>query len=107
LTQLTAFPEENKQDCLFQHDAAATHSEKPQQLTCRTSPVITLSGIPFGHHHPQTLHRPTSFCENFSKKQSTAPMQVTQITLNITLNRLLVAMTKKLFEKLQEALQKG
>jgi len=69
--------------------------------------VITLSGIPFGHNHPQTLRHLTSFCKNFLKKQSTATMQVAQITLNITLNRLLVAMTQKLFEKLQEALQKG
>jgi hypothetical protein len=99
LTQLAALLEENKQNCWFQHDAAATHSAKPQ-LTCRTSPVITLSGVPCGHNHPQTLCHLTSFCENFLKKQSTATKQIAQITLNITLNGLLVAITKKLFEKL-------
>jgi len=99
LTQLTALLEENKQDCWFQHDAAATHCAKPQ-LTCRTSPVITLSGVPCGHNHPQALCHLISFCEKFLKKQSTATKQIAQITLNITLNRLLVAITKKLFEKL-------
>jgi hypothetical protein len=64
--------------------------------------------VDFGHHDPQTLHHPTPFCEDFSKRQSTAITQEAWGTLKTTLSRLLPAPTNKLFEKLQKKhLEKG
>jgi len=40
---------------------------RKQQLFCRTSCVVALSGVAFGHHDRQTLRHLTSFCGDFLK----------------------------------------
>jgi len=65
---------------------------KQQQPSCGTSSVITLSGMVFGLHDPQTLCNLTSFCEDFLKKDSTAATKEAWRTLNVTLNRLSLAL---------------
>ena len=38
---------------------------KQQHLSCRTSSVIALSGVNFGHHGPKFIHHLTSLCGDF------------------------------------------
>jgi hypothetical protein len=58
--------------------------------------------VAFGHHDILILRHLTPFCEDFLKKESTAITQEAWRTLNVTLNRLLLALTNKLLEKLQK-----
>ena len=55
LTQLIALLEQNERDCWFQQDGATAILRKKQELSCRTSSVIALVGVAFGHHGHQTL----------------------------------------------------
>jgi hypothetical protein len=70
-----------------------------------TSSVITLSGVDFGYQNSQTLcHLPLDFfCGDFWKKEYRARTQESWRTFNITLNRLLPALTNKLFKKLHKS----
>jgi hypothetical protein len=58
----------------------------------------------FGLHDPQTLCHLTSFCGDFLKKRSTTTTQEAWRTLNITMNRLFLALTK-LVRKLQKTVK--
>jgi len=64
--------------------------------------VIVFSAMDLGYHDSQTLCQLTSLCGYFLNKDSTAIIQDTWRTLNITQNKLLPALTNKLFEKVQE-----
>jgi len=66
---------------------------KQQQLSSGTCSVITLWDMVFGLHDPQTLCNLTSFCDDFLKKEPTAATQEACRTLNVTTNRLLLALT--------------
>jgi hypothetical protein len=77
---------------------------KQQQLSCRTSSVVALLSVALGHCDPQTLHHLTSVCRDFFKTEPTATTWEAWRTLNVTLNRLLPILTKKLFEELQKTL---
>ena len=55
LTQLIALLEQSERDCLFQQDGATAILRKQQELSCRTSSVIALVGVVFGHHGRQNL----------------------------------------------------
>jgi hypothetical protein len=41
-----------------------------QKLSCRTSSVVALPGVAFGHRHPQTLIKPPDFFEGISLQNS-------------------------------------
>jgi thioredoxin-related protein len=71
LTQFIVLLEENERGCSFQQDRATTHNTKTRAL-CRTSSVIAMPGIVFGHHNHQTLRHLPSFCAHLFKKESTA-----------------------------------
>jgi len=71
-----------------------------------TPSVMALRGVRFWHHHPQTSCYLTPFCGNFLKKESTATTQESWKILMIIPNSLLLALTKKFFERWQEALRK-
>ena len=43
---------------------------RKQQLFCRTSCVVALSGVAFGHHDRQTLRHLTTFCDDSLNKES-------------------------------------
>jgi hypothetical protein len=45
---------------------------RKQQLFCRTSCVVALSGVAFSHHDRQTLRHLTSFCDDYLYKESRA-----------------------------------
>jgi hypothetical protein len=55
LTQPIALLEKNERDCWFQQDGATAILRKQQKLSCRTSSVIALVGVAFGHRGHQTL----------------------------------------------------
>jgi len=56
----------------------------------------------FGYYDPQTLCQLTYLCVDFLNKESTAIIQDTWRTLNITQNGLLPTLTNILFERVQE-----
>jgi hypothetical protein len=58
----------------------------------------------FGDHDPQNLYHLTFLCGDFLKKESTTITQEVWRTFNIKVNRLLPALTNKLFEMFQETL---
>jgi hypothetical protein len=72
---------------------------KQQQLSCRTSLVIALLNMAFGHYDPQTIHHLTSVCGDFLQKEPTATTQEAWGILSFRLNSCWPAMTNKLFEK--------
>jgi hypothetical protein len=72
LTQFIVLLEENERDCWFQQDKATAHNTETTRVLCRTSSVIALSGIVFGHHNHQTLRHLPSFCAHLFRKESTA-----------------------------------
>jgi len=45
---------------------------RKQQRFCRTSCVVSLSGVAFGHHDGHTLRHLTSFYDDFLNKESRA-----------------------------------
>jgi len=45
---------------------------RQQQRFCRTSCIVALSGVAFGHHDRHTLSHLTSFCDDFLNKESRA-----------------------------------
>jgi hypothetical protein len=55
LTQLIALLEQNERDCWFQQDGTTAILRKQEELSCRTSSVIALAGVAFGHHGHQTV----------------------------------------------------
>jgi hypothetical protein len=65
---------------------------------------MALSGVDFGHHDLQTLSHLTSFCGDFLKEESTTIAHEAWRALGKTLNRLLPALTKLLFEYLWKTL---
>ena len=81
---------------------------KQQNFSCKASSVTALSDTDFGNHNPQTLYHPTSFYEDFLKKQSTAINPEAWKALNTTPNRLLPSLTNRLLQyKLQKHCGKG
>jgi hypothetical protein len=71
---------------------------------CMNSSVMALSVVAFGHHDPQTSRCVTYFYEDFLKEESKVKTQESWRTLNLTLNRVLLALINKLFENLQDTL---
>jgi hypothetical protein len=68
LTQFIVLLEENERDCWFQQNRTTAHNTKITTRLCRTSSVIALSGIVFGHHDHQTLRHLPSLCAHLFKK---------------------------------------
>ena len=57
---------------------------KQEHLSCRTSSVMVMSGVEFGHHDLRTLHHLTSFSKD---KESTAMTQEAGRTPTVHLSR--------------------
>jgi hypothetical protein len=78
---------------------------KQEHLSCRTSSVMVMSGVEFGHHDLRTLHHLTSFSKD---KESTAMTQEAGRTPTVHLSRAGCCRIKKknLPEKLQQTLRK-
>ena len=88
--------------CRIQQDGVTAHSVTiAVGFFSVTSSVITLSDLDFGYQNSQTLCHLT-FLWGFLK-ESRARTQESWRTFNITLNRLLPALTNKLFKKLHKS----
>jgi hypothetical protein len=70
LTQWIAFLEENKWNCWFQQDAANAHSVKIPTGFVQYFFSDHIIRHDLGHHDPQTLCYPTSFCRGFLNKEA-------------------------------------
>jgi len=107
LTHFVVLLEENKWDCCFSKFGWPPLLRNQQQMSCRTSLVISIVGREIWP--PRSPHlRPNAFFSwTFLKKEPTAITQEASRNLNLKISRLLPALTRQFFKKLQETKWKG
>ena len=102
LTQFLALLEENKQVWWFQQNGASSHTTKASTASSQNFFGDRIVGRGLWPPRSPDLTSPDFCCADFLKKECTAITQDAWRTFNTILKRLLPALSKQLFDKLQQ-----